>query len=626
MIKKLTLLLICLVMIFSISLAAEEDFVIKNGILLKYNGDDVSVVVPEGVTSIGYGDMSTYSSQTNANIFGKSKMKSITLPTTLEYIGWNAFRNCDKLEEVIINSNIKNIGYNAFEGCTSLRSIDLTKVKAIGNSAFLNCENLTSIKISGSTIKSSWYSTDEIFKGCNVRNVEMVGEISEDYRNGMFLKEVMNTPWGIQQSTIFINNCLLKYTTLETNVVIPNNVKALGHNALDNCPNMKYLSIPKNVVKICVDKASIANCNIMATKYSAAEQYAITNNINYSIVDSVSDFKVGMKNFTKKRDYKTNQFSDVKTTDWYNVYVKKCFELDLVSGKTNNYFGAQDNISIAEVITLASKIHSIYNGSDIDLTRSDSESWYMPYVRYAQRNSIVSNFDYYGRPAMRKEIVQILYSSLPAKEWEKINNVTSVPDVNYTDNISAQQKDCIFAFFNAGIVAGNNEYGIFYPGLPVVRAEVSTIVSKIADKSLRAKVNLKSTDMVVVNGNSVTNAVNINMSKAMPKDLTIADITVINNNKKPTHEYKANGEISYLSGQFSKETVDNAGEAIEALNNLRTLLKINDARKEFVFSRMEDSTNYRLQEVVNNKPVEGSYIILGVNKKNYPILVINHCK
>jgi hypothetical protein len=77
-----------------------------------------------------------------------------------------------------------------------------------------------------------------------------------------------------------------------------------------------------------------------------------------------------MGNFTKKKDYKANQFSDVKSADWYSVYVKKCFELDLVSGKTNNYFGAQDNISVAEVITLASKIHSIYNGADIDLSKT----------------------------------------------------------------------------------------------------------------------------------------------------------------------------------------------------------------------------------------------------------------
>ena len=54
------------------------DFIIENGILVKYNGNDVSVVIPEGVTSIGYGDMSSYSSETNDNIFSSSKMKSIT--------------------------------------------------------------------------------------------------------------------------------------------------------------------------------------------------------------------------------------------------------------------------------------------------------------------------------------------------------------------------------------------------------------------------------------------------------------------------------------------------------------------------------------------------------------------
>lgn len=622
--KKLIVLLVCLVMSLSVSFADDADFTIKNGILIKYTGKDEVVKIPEGVTSIGYGDMGAYSSETNAGIFGNgSKIKSVILPESLEYIGWNAFKKCDKLEEITINSNIKNIGYNAFEGCTSLRSIDLTKVKAIGSAAFYNCSNLTSVKVSASTLKNSWNSAEKIFQGTNIRSVEMSGEAIEDYRNGMFLSELMDTAWGNSQSTIFINNCLLKYTTNESNVIIPNNVKVLGHNAIDTCPNMRYLSIPKNVTRICIDKNKLTNCNLIVTRYSAAEQYAINNNLQYSVVEGVSDFQVGMNNFTKKQDYSTNQFRDVKASDWYNVYVKKCYELGLVSGKSENYFGSQDNISIAEVITLAAKINSIYNGTDIDLTRSDTEKWYMPYIRYAQKNKIICDFDYYGRPAMRKEIVQILESSLPSKEWEKINNVTSIPDVNYTDNISSAQKDSIFNFFNAGIVAGNNEYGIFYPGLPVIRAEVSTIVSKIADKSLRAKVSLKASEMVVVNGNAKTSAVNIDKSKAMPKDLTIDEVMKINDNKKPVYEYKANGELAYLSGKFSTTKVENAGQAIEALNSLRTLLKIKDSRTEFTFDRMEDSTNYRLQKVVNGKAVSGSYVILGVNKQNYPIFVLN---
>ena len=129
--------------------------------------------------------------------------------------------------------------------------------------------------------------------------------------------------------------------------------------------------------------------------------------------------------------------------------------------------------------------------------------------------------------------------------------------------------------------------------------------------------------MVVVNGNAKTSAINIDKSKAMPKDLTIDEVMKINDNKKPVYEYKSNGELAYLSGKFSTSKVENAGQAIEVLNSLRTLLKIKDSRTEFTFDRMEDSTNYRLQKVVNGKVVSGSYVILGVNKQNYPIFVLN---
>ena len=86
--KKLILLLVCLVMSLSVSFADDADFTIKNGILIKYTGKDEVVKIPEGVTSIGYGDMGAYSSETNTGIFGNgSKIKSVILPESLEYIG-----------------------------------------------------------------------------------------------------------------------------------------------------------------------------------------------------------------------------------------------------------------------------------------------------------------------------------------------------------------------------------------------------------------------------------------------------------------------------------------------------------------------------------------------------------
>ena len=47
----------------------------------------------------------------------------IALPNTLEkvtYIGYAAFKNCEKLESIVIGANITHIGESAFENCSSL--------------------------------------------------------------------------------------------------------------------------------------------------------------------------------------------------------------------------------------------------------------------------------------------------------------------------------------------------------------------------------------------------------------------------------------------------------------------------------------------------------------------------
>lgn len=621
--KKTVVLLICFALMITCAFAADSDFVIEGGILKSYTGKDVDIVVPSGVVYVGYSESNaSYSAIKNSSVFAnKTKIKSITFPESVKYIGWNVLEGATKLETVTFDGAVTNIGSSAFAGCSALKSIDISRVKTLGDGVFYNCESLVQIKAAENTTKTSWYTSNGIFDGCTkLVSVQMIDEIVEDVKNGMFLKDLMSTPWGTSQEQIIVNNCLLKHTTLENNVIIPNAIKNIGHNALDNCPNLTYLSIPKTVLHIYVDKSKLKNCTIVTLKDSAAEQYAIKNGLSVSITDNISGFEPGMSNFSKKQNYR-NQFTDVKSTAWYNEYVQKCYEIGLVSGKSDNYFGANDNISISEVITIAARIHSIYNGCDIDLTRADSEAWYVPFVKYAKDNGIAYDFDYYKRPAMRKEIVYILANSLPEKEWETMNNISSLPDVNYTDNIPTAQKSAIFKLYNSGILAGNDEYGTFYPGVAVTRAEVSTIVSKITDKSLRTKISLVNKDII---RNDTTNKIDLN--EALPRDLNIQDVMALNGNKSPVYELKAEGTLAYLSGRFSSETVNNVGEAIESLNNIRGLLKITDAREQFVFVKMEDSTTYKLQKAVKGKGIADSYIWVAVNKDKYPVYVMNKMK
>ena len=50
----------------------------------------------------------------------------------------------------------------------------------------------------------------------------------------------------------------------------------------------------------------------------------------------------------------------------------------------------------------------------------------------------------------------IMVAALPNTEWQAINNVSVLPDV---ENNGGKQENAIFTLYNAGILAGSDEYG-----------------------------------------------------------------------------------------------------------------------------------------------------------------------
>ena len=91
------------------------EFDIEGTQLRTYRGNARTVTVPEGVTSIEY------------SAFTGSGVESVILPSTLETIGYSAFKACTGLESVVIPEGVKSIRDEAFRGCTSLKGVVLPK-------------------------------------------------------------------------------------------------------------------------------------------------------------------------------------------------------------------------------------------------------------------------------------------------------------------------------------------------------------------------------------------------------------------------------------------------------------------------------------------------------------------
>lgn len=196
----------------------------------------------------------------------------------------------------------------------------------------------------------------------------------------------------------------------------------------------------------------------------------------------------GPENFKKVNTYVPGQFEDVSASDWFAPNVADAYELGLMIGAGDAFFNAYGDVTVAEAVTMAARIHSIYTrGSD---RFEKAALWYRPYLDYAVWNGVIAvEYADYGKAATRAEFAEILAGALPAEALGEINIVAdgAIPDVDP----KAEYAPEVYKLYRAGILAGNDDHGTFTPDSNIARAAAAAIVTRMADASLRVKVTLK---------------------------------------------------------------------------------------------------------------------------------------
>ena len=185
----------------------------EHGVLVRYSGSETTVVIPDGVTGIGYPAFSNCTGLT-----------SVEIPASVTSIGYCAFRGCTGLTEVKIPDGVTKIGNYAFSMCTGLTSVTIPgSVTDIWAGAFSGCTGLASVTISDGVTSI----TDYAFDGCTS------------------LKEVT-----IPNSVTGIGGRAFYGCTGLTEVTIPNSVTSIGFDAFYGCTGLTEVTIPDGVTSI----------------------------------------------------------------------------------------------------------------------------------------------------------------------------------------------------------------------------------------------------------------------------------------------------------------------------------------------------------------------------------------
>ena len=152
--------------------------------------------------------------------FSHSGLQTVTLPSTLTYIGEAMFYQCESLSTFTIPSTISEIRVGAFANCTNLRSVTIPEsVKTIGNAVFRGT-GLTEVYIpSGVSVLS-----DDVFEDCKK------------------LQKVM-LPEGL---TTIGNNCFRDCEKL-TDIVIPKTLATIYDDVFSRCIALKEITFSSSL-------------------------------------------------------------------------------------------------------------------------------------------------------------------------------------------------------------------------------------------------------------------------------------------------------------------------------------------------------------------------------------------
>lgn len=236
--------------------------------LVKYNGTDENVVIPEGVTVI------------KNSAFYNAKVKTITIPKTVTKIEEISLYS-SKLEQICIDSENKN--YKSIDGVAYSKDGRTlvqfptgrgghysmpNEVEAVKQSAISGCVNLTGLTLSNRLTKindfmfcGTGFSTLSIpssvtsigtnaFEMCgNLSSITVPGNVSMVGANAFSCCGNLRSV-TLSEGVVSVGNSAFFNCTSLSSVTLPSSLNSLGAFAFQQCKSLTSITIPRGVSTI----------------------------------------------------------------------------------------------------------------------------------------------------------------------------------------------------------------------------------------------------------------------------------------------------------------------------------------------------------------------------------------
>lgn len=263
-----------------------SDFVITDGVLTKYTGNERDIVIPDGVVTIAVG------------VFSNRSITSVTIPSSVTTISKQAFYKCNSLRSVTLSEGLVKIGEEAFAYCgfsavllpSTLTSIGKGAflssnlihvvlpdgITSISEQAFMNCDDLTNITFSNTLEKIG----EQAFTGCGeltqIKIPEGVKSISSYAFSGCDKLMSVTLPSNLE---VIEEYAFYSCDTLPT-IEIPNSVKRIGQCAFSGCKGLVRITLSDQITNLAF--ATFSGCYSLMTITIPTSVVSIEDKVFYS--------------------------------------------------------------------------------------------------------------------------------------------------------------------------------------------------------------------------------------------------------------------------------------------------------------------------------------------------------
>lgn len=257
--------------VFSRAENAIDEYVVENGVVINYVGNEETIQVPEyinGVKIIAIGESA---------FKGNKNLREIALPDSVNRIGDSAFENCYELKKIQLSDQLEQIGDYSFSGCVSLMEINipgtvktigsyqssdggyvfnkcssLEKVvmnsgtEIIGDYAFYNCTGLKEVKMPD-TIKivGTW-----AFGFCEgIQEIELSDGLKE-IESAAFYQCTMLNDVTMPESVEKIGTHSFRGCSSLSNLELSEKIQTIPFRAFSGCTDLKKIDLPEYLIKI----------------------------------------------------------------------------------------------------------------------------------------------------------------------------------------------------------------------------------------------------------------------------------------------------------------------------------------------------------------------------------------